>query len=267
VVRAKINKSSKMPGKDSSNLGEKFPDVNSSRDVLTTYTAKLFDMQHQIAAQKDNPKQLEAMEPQIFSTIRESIAAIFSINLAFTYEELEETIKKQELSGDLESIAQKIVSELNSLEYSSEKPYGKLIGIVDHLIKLYYAYFDGRIPKAKKQKQRRNFIVAIMLFLWKVFKGITFIIWFPFYFFFTSLHRYREKKHLREDPAYKITRLLAKGEKQIKSKKILSGIATYEKIVAEYEGAANDLKALVRSRIIEFYSEIMREHAKLADEK
>ena len=265
----KVKQNTQKKNNERSKLGKKLKIAEpEKKDILTRYTAKLFDLQHQIEVQKDSTEGLFGIESEVFSIIRESMAAIFSINMAFTYEEFEEKIDAEDFSPELKENAKKVASDLNTMEYGSEKSYEQLSKIVEDLIRLYYAYFEGRIPKAGEQKKkRRSIITRFFLAMWWIFKGITFVIWFPFYIFFVSLHNFREKRHMSKDPTYKITRLIKKGEKQVRRKKMIRAVATYNKISEEYDRASNDLKALVRSRIIEYYSEIMREHARLKSQE
>ncbi len=210
----------------------------------------------------DDKKFIDSTMNEYFKKIRAFFIDILKLKKGFTYEEVYKNISRKHISESLKNDFKKLVLELNDLEYSPVKDYEKLSFILDELLVLSKKLF---FYEEEKNKVKNNNVVVFEKFkkIFLFFKKITFIFWFPFYFLFLKLKNTFFKE---ETGVFKVKKLLYEGDKLLEKKNLYKAVKLYDTIRKEYSILEDDDKLLLKTKIVEFYNNILKLYEELEEQ-
>ena len=93
------------------------------------------------------------------------------------------------------------------------------------------------------------------------------IIFFSFYWFFSSARRYSEKRKISNDPAYPLRKEIARANRYHKRKDIKNAIASYDRIRDIYSKVPVEIKAMMRPEIISLHERIVLDYNSISSKK
>ena len=207
----------------------------------------------------------ENIQQKVLDISKRMLREILDIPPSYTYEEIEGHVSKHKGLDDEGKTHVRIISSLLSdTEFSPKPEYERLDSIMEGLIS-FSEWSANYVPgKGTIKKKKKN---SLFSGLWYIIKAATFIFWFPFYWFYTSAKRFREKNKISEDPAYPIKKEIKKANRHHARKDMKKAIQTYEHIRELYNDSPAEVKALVRPDILSLHEKIMSDYKSMVEKK
>jgi hypothetical protein len=207
----------------------------------------------------------EGIQDRVLDVAKRMLREMLELPPSYTYEEIETYVSASKLLDEEGKTHARIISSLLSdTEFSPRPEYERIESIIEGLMS-FTEWAAGYVPgkgSVKKKKKSR-----LLSGIWYLVKGATFIFWFPFYWFITSIRRFSEKNRITDDPSYPIKKELAKAKKHHSRKDMKKAIEAYEKVRDLYSKSPAEVKALVRPDILALHEDIMSDYKSMSSKK
>jgi hypothetical protein len=252
----------------SKKIEPKTEEKETSKKMSARFSKELTDLKDRLEKSKlENTfeKQKDEMQISLLDIAKRMLREILEIPSSFTYEEIEKFVSAHKALDDEGKAHIRLISSLlNDSEFSPKPDYQRIDSMIEGMLifSSWSSNYDSQKQVIIKRKPNK-----IANGLWMLLKGTTFIVWGPFYWFFSSIKRFREKNKITEDPAYPIRNELKKANKFYKRKNINAAIASYDKIRILYDKSPVEVKAMVRPQIIALHETIMSDYKNITSKR